>query len=85
VLVVERFDRSAGGRIQIEDAGQVIGAVGERKYTIGTTETIINMVRRFSTDHRDDVLESVRRVVADVLGNGHNHLKNWSFCFPRAG
>lgn len=86
VLVVERFDRSAGGRIQIEDAGQVIGAVGDRKYTMGTTETVINMVRRFSTDHRDDVLEAVRRVVADVLlGNGDNHLKNWSFYFPQAG
>jgi serine/threonine-protein kinase HipA len=86
VLVVERFDRSAGGRVHIEDAGQILGAVGERKYTMGTTETVINMVRRFSTDHRDDVLEAVRRVVADVLlGNGDNHLKNWSFYFPQAG
>ncbi|WP_312993227.1 type II toxin-antitoxin system HipA family toxin [Rhizobium populisoli] len=86
VLVVERFDRSASGRIQIEDAGQVLGAVGDRKYTMGTTETVINMVRRFSTDHRNDVLEAVRRVVADVLlGNGDNHLKNWSFYFPQAG
>ncbi len=77
VLVVERFDRCAGGRIHIEDAGQVLGAVGERKYTMGTTETVINMVRRVSTDYRDDVLEAVRRVVADVLlGNGDNHLKN---------
>ena len=86
VLVVERFDRSARGRIQIEDAGQILGAVGDRKYTMGTTETVINMVRRFSTDHRDDVLEAVRRVVADVLlGNGDNHLKNWSFYFPKPG
>lgn len=86
VLVVDRFDRSAGGRIQIEDTGQVLGAVGDRKYTMGTTETVINIVRRFSTDHRDAVLEAVRRVVADVLlKNGDNHPKNWSFYFPRAG
>lgn len=87
VLVVDRFDRTqSGGRIHIEDAGQIIGAVGDRKYTMATTETIINMVRRFSTDHRGDILEAVRRVVADVLlGNGDNHLKNWSFIFPRPG
>jgi serine/threonine-protein kinase HipA len=86
-LVVDRFDRGEDGRrIHIEDAGQVLGAIGDRKYTMATTETIINMVRRFSTDHRDDVLEAIRRVVADVLlGNGDSHLKNWSFCFPRPG
>ncbi|AYG62127.1 type II toxin-antitoxin system HipA family toxin [Rhizobium jaguaris] len=87
VLVVDRFDRTADGqRIHTEDAGQIIGAIGDRKYTMATTETIINMVHRFSTDHRDDLLEAVRRVVADVLlGNGDNHLKNWSFCFPEPG
>lgn len=84
VLVVDRFDRSTEGqRIHIEDAGQIVGAIGDRKYTMATTETIINMIRRFSTDRRDDILEAIRRVVADVLlGNGDNHLKNWSFIFP---
>lgn len=87
VLVVERFDRGEGGqRIHIEDAAQIIGAVGERKYTMGTTETIINMVSRFSTDRRGDLLEAIRRVTVDVLlGNGDNHLKNWSFRFPEPG
>lgn len=87
VLVVDRFDRGARGeRIHIEDAGQVIGAIGERKYTMANTETVINMVSRFSTDRRADVLEAVRRVVADILlGNGDNHLKNWSFRFPTSG
>jgi len=85
VLVVDRFDRPADGtRIHIEDAGQIVGAIGERKYTMATTETVLNMIRRFSTDWRADVLEGLRRVVADVLiGNGDNHLKNWSFMFPR--
>jgi serine/threonine-protein kinase HipA len=87
VLVVDRFDRGVRGeRIHIEDAGQVIGAIGERKYTMANTETVINMVSRFSTDRRADVLEAVRRVVADILlGNGDNHLKNWSFRFPASG
>lgn len=86
-LAVERFDRPAGGgRVHIEDAGQIVGAVGERKYTMATYETILNMIRRFSTDWRADVLEGLRRIVADVLiGNGDNHLKNWSFIFPSPG
>ncbi|HEY7959582.1 MAG TPA: type II toxin-antitoxin system HipA family toxin [Sphingomicrobium sp.] len=87
VLVVDRFDRGeAGARIHMEDAAQVLGATGDRKYTMGTSETIANMVRRFSTDRRADLLEAVRRIVADVLvGNGDNHLKNWSFLFARPG
>lgn len=83
-LAVDRFDRPGEGRrLHIEDAAQVVGAVGERKYTMATYETILNMIRRFSTDWRADVLEGLRRIVADVLiGNGDNHLKNWSFLFP---
>jgi serine/threonine-protein kinase HipA len=86
-LAVRRFDRlERGGRIQIEDAGQVLGIWGERKYTQGNTETVINMIARFSTDWRADVLEAIRRVVTDVLlGNGDSHLKNWSFIFPSQG
>ncbi|HEY1607374.1 MAG TPA: type II toxin-antitoxin system HipA family toxin [Allosphingosinicella sp.] len=87
VLVVDRFDRDAkGGRIHIEDSAQIIGAIGERKYTMANTETVINMVSRFSSDRRADIAEAVRRIVADVLlGNGDNHLKNWSFRFPVPG
>ncbi|MEW6597024.1 MAG: type II toxin-antitoxin system HipA family toxin [Pseudomonadota bacterium] len=86
-LAVRRFDRTEGqGRIHIEDAGQVLGVWGERKYTQGNTETVINMIARFSSDWRADVLEAVRRVAVDVLiGNGDNHLKNWSFIFPGPG
>jgi serine/threonine-protein kinase HipA len=83
-LAVRRFDRNPpGGRTHIEDAGQVLGVWGERKYTQANTETVIMMLARFSTDWRQDVLEGIRRVVVDVLlGNGDNHLKNWSFIFP---
>ena len=69
-----------------EDAGQVLGALDVFKYTMGTTDTVMNMVRRFSTDPRADLAEAFRRVTVDVLvGNGNNHLKNWSFRFPRSG
>ncbi|WP_246777740.1 HipA domain-containing protein [Rhizobium sp. BG4] len=70
----------------MEDMAQILGALGERKYTMGTGETVLNMIRRFSTDWRADVLEGFRRIVADILiGNGDNHLKNWSFLFPSPG
>lgn len=83
-LVVERFDRTPnGGRLHIEDAGQILQAWGERKYTRGNTETVLHMISRFSSDWRGDVMQGFRRVVADVLlGNGDSHLKNWSFIFP---
>jgi serine/threonine-protein kinase HipA len=86
-LAVERFDRTAdGGRVHIEDAAQILSVWGERKYTEANTETVLNMIRRFSTRPRDDVMEAFRRIVADVLlGNGDNHLKNWSFIFPAPG
>ncbi|CAN7535257.1 type II toxin-antitoxin system HipA family toxin [Rhizobium sp. LjRoot98] len=86
-LVVDRFDRpGAEQRIHMEDGAQIVGAVGERKYTMATYETMLNMIKRFSTDWRADVLEGFRRMVADVLiGNGDNHLKNWSFILPAPG
>ncbi|MGE7367764.1 type II toxin-antitoxin system HipA family toxin [Neorhizobium sp. NPDC001467] len=86
-LVVDRFDRTEDGRrIHIEDGGQIVGALAERKYTMGTYETLFNMIRRFSTDRHEDLFEAMRRAVADVLiGNGDNHLKNWSFIFPSRG
>ena len=70
----------------MDDGAQIVGSVGERKYTMATYETMLNMIKRFSTDWRADVLEGFRRMVADVLiGNGDNHLKNWSFIFPAPG
>ncbi|MDI7776597.1 type II toxin-antitoxin system HipA family toxin [Asticcacaulis sp. EMRT-3] len=87
VLCVDRFDRGPdSARIHIEDIGQVIGAVGEHKYTMANYESILNTIKRFSSDWRIDVMEGFRRSVVDVLiGNGDNHLKNWSFIFPAPG
>lgn len=86
-LAVERFDRPADGRrLHIEDMAQILGAVGDQKYTKGNSETILRIIQRFSTDWRADVLEGFRRLAVDVLlGNGDNHLKNWSFIFPAPG
>lgn len=86
-LAVDRFDRPpGGGRVHMEDTAQILSAWGDQKYTKANTETVLNMIRRFSTDWREDIMEGFRRIVADILiGNGDNHLKNWSFYFPARG
>ena len=95
VAVGQAVRHDMGGGLAIDGGVQrqddlayrrILGALGERKYTMGTGETVLNMIRRFSTDWRADVLEGFRRIVADILiGNGDNHLKNWSFLFPSPG
>jgi serine/threonine-protein kinase HipA len=85
-LAVRRFDRAAGRRLHTEDFAQILGAVGDRKYTMANEETIYNMVRRFTGDWSGELLEAVRRSVVNIMiGNGDAHLKNWSLIHPPAG
>lgn len=86
-LAVQRFDRGLGGiRYQTEDFAQIVGAMGDQKYTKANETTIMNIVQKFSTDSRGELLESVRRIVVNLLlGNGDAHLKNWSFIYPIGG
>ena len=83
-LAIRRFDRGPGNqRIHTEDFAQIIGAVGDRKYTMANEETNLNMIRRFCGDWSGELLEGVRRIVANLmLGNGDAHLKNWSLLYP---
>jgi serine/threonine-protein kinase HipA len=83
-LSVKRFDRAPDEiRIHTEDFAQIIGAVGDQKYTRANQDTLLNVVRRFSDDPIGAILEGVRRIVVDIMvGNGDGHLKNWSFVFP---
>jgi serine/threonine-protein kinase HipA len=83
VLAVTRFDRSADKRIHMEDFAQIVGAVGNQKYTKTNLETVVNLCSRFTPDPHEAVLEMIRRIVVDLmLGNGDNHLKNTSFLYP---
>ncbi|KST57332.1 hypothetical protein AO398_25160 [Methylobacterium sp. GXS13] len=79
-LAVRRFDRGPDGRrIHIEDFAQIMGGIGDDKYTMGNDETMINIAGRFSTDRNGQILEAMRRVLVNILlGNGDAHLKNWS-------
>ena len=85
-LAVRRFDRAPGRRLHTEDFAQIVGAIGDRKYTMANEETVYNMTRRFTGDWSGNLLEGVRRTVVNVLiGNGDAHLKNWSLIHPPGG
>jgi serine/threonine-protein kinase HipA len=82
-LAIRRFDRAKGSvRIHTEDFSQILGATDDQKYFWANQDTIVNVVKRFSTDPLGDSFEALRRLVVDImLGNGDGHLKNWSFLF----
>lgn len=86
-LAVTRFDRGPNGlRVQMEDFAQITGALGDQKYTRANEETVLNIVRRFATDSRGELVEAIGRSVCNMLiGNGDAHLKNWSFLYPEGG
>lgn len=77
-----RFDRSAAGRIHMEDFAQVLGrhGSGDGKYC-SNVETVAGLAYR-GQDH-GSLQEMVRRTVFNLLvGNGDAHLKNWSLVYP---
>jgi len=81
-LVVPRFDRVDGRRVHFEDFAQILGAVGDRKYSMGNEETNLKLLSRFVDDSSGAILEAIRRTTVNILlGNGDAHLKNWALRF----
>ncbi|MHC2301430.1 serine/threonine-protein kinase HipA [Rhizobium mongolense] len=85
VLLVKRFDRSAGAeRIHIEDFAQVFGVYPSRKYEGAAYHDIAAALGVAVSSAA--ALEFVRRLaLAAVTGNGDMHLKNWSLIYRGAG
>jgi serine/threonine-protein kinase HipA len=85
VLLVERFDRSAGGeRIHIEDFAQVFGIYPSRKYEGAAYHDIAAALGAAVSPTA--ALEFVRRLALTVItGNGDMHLKNWSLIYRGNG
>ena len=81
-LVVQRFDRAAGGRrIHMEDFAQVFGLFPDDKYRHRSYANIAAVL--WAETGEGDTYEFVRRLVFSVLiGNGDTHLKNWSLLYP---
>jgi serine/threonine-protein kinase HipA len=79
-FAVRRFDRSAGGRVHIEDFAQVLNLKPSQKYGYANYETLVRVIAALVPS---DVDELLRRLVFQILaGNGDAHVKNWSLIYP---
>jgi serine/threonine-protein kinase HipA len=80
-LAVKRFDRSAAGRIHMEDLAQAFGVFPDAKYEKVGLARIAEMVGLvMGAAAAQDFVARVAFVV--MTGNGDMHLKNWSLLYP---
>jgi serine/threonine-protein kinase HipA len=82
-LAVERFDRSPGSAVHMEDACQLLTLMPDRKYA-GENEFIkfIQVLNRFSINGIEDVRQFfIRQTVNTLIGNSDAHLKNFSVLY----
>ena len=80
--MVQRFDRTAGDRVHMEDFAQVLGRFGSGEGKYQASVEIVAAIAYRGQD-RASLREMVRRTVFNLLiGNGDAHLKNWSLIYP---
>jgi serine/threonine-protein kinase HipA len=80
-LAVRRFERTATGRVHMEDLAQVFGVYPESKYrAIGVAHIaeLIGLV--MGQESAQDFIARLAFIV--LTGNGDMHLKNWSLLYP---
>jgi serine/threonine-protein kinase HipA len=81
VFVIERFDRSGGRQIHIEDLNQVIGNWPEHKYQGLSYEALGRLLVELCGE--EHFWEYLRRLLFNLaVGNEDAHLKNWSLIYP---
>ena len=79
---IERYDRTAQGRVHVEDFAQVFGVYADQEYRATNYDTIGRLIFDLFPDRFDQLAEFVRRLVVNILvGNGDAHLKNWSVIY----
>ena len=80
VLIIPRFDRKMGQDGQVLRLGQesLVSAIGVADFGhIGTHEAYIEVLKQFSSDPFRDVVEYLKRDIANLaLGNPDNHGRN---------
>ena len=80
-FVIRRFDRSAHGRIHMEDFAQVFGLYPDDKYDKASYRKIA-AVLGIETDDTS-ISQFIRRLVfSTLIGNADMHLKNWTLIYP---
>lgn len=82
VYGIQRFDRSAEGRIHTEDFAQIFGLYPLDKYQKVNCEQLASALYRTSHARLPDIQEMARRLLLNILlGNGDAHLKNWTMIY----
>lgn len=79
---IKRYDRTAQGRVHVEDFAQVFSVYADQEYRATNYDTIGRLIFDLFPDRFDQLAEFVRRLVVNILiGNGDAHLKNWSVIY----
>ena len=79
---IQRFDRTARGRVHTEDFAQVFGLYPTDKYQKINYEQLGQVVYRQSGDKLTDIQQMARRLLINLLlGNGDAHIKNWTLIY----
>ena len=82
-LAVDRFDRSPGGAVHMEDGCQLLRLMPNQKYA-GAEQFVrlLQVLNRFSTRGIEDVRQFfIRQTVNTLIGNSDAHLKNFSVLY----
>jgi serine/threonine-protein kinase HipA len=82
-LAVDRFDRSPGGAVHMEDGCQLLRLMPSQKYA-GAEQFVrlLQVINRFSTRGIEDVRQFfIRQTVNTLIGNSDAHLKNFSVLY----
>ena len=79
---VKRYDRTAEGRVHVEDFAQVFNVYADQEYKATNYDTIGRLIFDIFPNRFEQLAEFIRRLVVNILiGNGDAHLKNWSVIY----
>lgn len=79
---VKRYDRTAEGRVHVEDFAQVFNVYADQEYKAANYDTVGRLIFDLFPNRFEQLAEFVRRLVVNILvGNGDAHLKNWSVIY----
>ncbi len=79
---IKRYDRTAEGRVHVEDFAQVFNVHADQEYKATNYDTVGRLIFDLFPHRFEQIAEFVRRLVVNILiGNGDAHLKNWSVIY----
>ncbi len=79
---VKRYDRTAVGRVHVEDFAQVFNVYADQEYKATNYDTVGRLIFDLFPNRFPQLAEFVRRLAVNILiGNGDAHLKNWSVIY----